>query len=232
MFLIASGGRCATQALCHGLDRFSDHAVRHEPAPALLLESFRKHTGLPYESATYKERMAFFAAQDGQAYGESIRCLGLIDDVMTAAPGARLLLLVREPLAYVASAASRNVFRKNNHWDQTRLMPAGWRSDDRHANIAAHWVTNTGYLLAARKRHASRARLHVVRRIQSSLVSLAEFLRVEITDPAGLTDLLDTFPNASVAANVPRDLDTDMVAHVTNLVWNEVLDREAAGLSV
>ncbi|MFM8236769.1 MAG: hypothetical protein ACKOBG_03290 [Actinomycetota bacterium] len=39
MFIVAGTGRCGTRAICDALDRFTDHAVRHEPEPRLLAEA-------------------------------------------------------------------------------------------------------------------------------------------------------------------------------------------------
>jgi hypothetical protein len=151
MFIIATSGRCGTQAICEGLARFSESEVRHEPEP-MLEEAWLKHTGKDYRTPLFEARMAGFAGRDDSACGESFRAANLLADVRAAAPHTRFLIVVRKPSDYIRSAHSKGVLRRGDGWDRFRLMP-----EDAPAplalRIASHWQTINAYLLDFAEQH-------------------------------------------------------------------------------
>ena len=225
MFLIASTGRTGTLALTRGLDAFSDHEVAHEPDP-LLREAWLKHRGLPYDGERLRERAAVYARRHAgdELYGESVRTPNLLPELLTAVPGAPLLVIVRDPVGYVRSAHRRRVLRKGDEWDRYRLMPEG--DDPERATsvrLAHHWCTVNRYLFAAVEGHApSAVVLH--QPLGAVVESLARFLGVTVTDRNALSGFLATRPNASTVQEEPKGF--EQVEPLCRDLWAEA--RELA----
>jgi len=221
VFVVASSGRCGTLALCQGLDAYGDHLVEHEPEPRLLREAYLKHTGAEYRTETYRERLAFFAERDGTAYGQSFRAPTLLDDVGAAAPGARFLVLVRDPLEYVVSAHFMKVLARGDEWDELRIMPPG--SDDlTHAErLAAHWTEVNRYLLDFAEREPGRTRVAIVAALEEQIEPIAEHLGVRIERPDELRALLAARPNSSTTKAAPQGMENVERGGAWEPVWEE-----------
>lgn len=220
MFFIASTGRTGTLALTRGLDTFSDHEVAHEPEP-LLREGWLKHRGRPFDSAVLEDRLAAYARRHaaGERYGESVRTPNLLPELLAAAPGAPLLVIVREPVAYVRSAFERRVLRKGDEWDHYRLMPEDDDPEEPIARrLARHWGTVNRYLVRAVEGYESGAvALH--QPLDTVVESWAGFLGVSLTDRAGLAGYLATRPNRGLTREEPEGL--EQVAPLCRAVWEE-----------
>lgn len=220
MFFIASSGRAGTLALTHGLDAYSDHEVAHEPDP-LLRESWSKHRRLPCDDDRLCERIAFYARchAAGERYGESVRTPNLLPGFLEAAPGAPLLVIVREPVEWVRSAHRRKVLRKGDEWDRYRLMPDHDRAEHPIAyRLAGHWCTVNRYLLRAAEGHRPSA--VVLHQPMAPVVEeWAAFLGVELTDRAALGAYLDTRPNRSECGDEPEGI--EQIERLCRRLWDE-----------
>jgi hypothetical protein len=209
-------------ALCHGLNQFSDHSVLHEPDPRLLEEAFLKHSAQPYQTPRYYERLDYFRARASERYGESFRAPNLLSDIADAVPQTRFLILIRDPLEYVVSAHSKNVFRKNDAFDRTRIVPLelgdNLASLPLAERIAWHWVAVNSYLLAFAE-NESAARVVIVRDIDSQIEGIVEHLRVRLTDREGLRVFLDSRPNRKEGAEAPEGMEQGRLALITDSVW-------------
>ncbi len=225
MFIIGSSGRCGTMALCQGLNQFSDHTVMHEPDPQLLEEAFLKHSAKPYKTPLLNERLAFFRARAAERYGESFRGPNLLTDIAEAVPQARFLILVRDPLEYVISAHSKNVFRKNDVFDQTRIVPLEL-GDSLMAlplaeRIAWHWVAVNSYLLEFAESRAAAAKVMILGNLDSQIEAIVEHLRVKLTDREGLRTFLNLRPNKKETSDLPKDLDAAKLSLIASSVWQK-----------
>lgn len=228
MFLIASSGRSGTNAICDGLNAFSDHEVAHEPDP-LLLEAFLKHTGQDYQTAALARRMEFLRGRGGQAYGESFRAPNLLGEVAAAAPGAKFLILLRDPADYVISAHDRQVFRRGDVWDQTRLVPLSIPEEEFAAlplaeKIAWHWIAVNQYLLDFAGERRPDVKVAILADLQSQLPRMAEFLGVTITQPGKLQSFLSKKPNASGSKEPPPGYDRDRIHALCRPLWEQARD--------
>jgi hypothetical protein len=204
-------------ALCHGLDRFSDHRVEHEPDQPLE-EAWHRHLGKPGSIPNWKERLT---AEEGSRYGLSWRAPNLLADVRDAAPRASVLVIVRDPIEYVLSAHSKRVLSKGTAWDRFRLMPSGVETDDLPLaqQIAWHWRTVNEYLLdfAADDR---RSRVVLFDQPLDNVVEdWARSLGVRITDPDGLRKFLRERPNAGPRDTPPTGFSRDVVEEIGSAVW-------------
>jgi hypothetical protein len=221
VFVIASSGRCGTLALCRGLDEFGDHTVEHEPEPRLLREAYLKHTGADHRTETYRERLAFFAERDGTAYGQSFRAPTLLDDVAEAAPQARFLVLVRDPLEYVVSAHFMKVLARGDEWDAMRIMPPGSDELSHAERLAAHWTQVNRYLLDFAEREPGQTRVAIVAALEEKIEPLAEHLGVRIERPDEVRTLLAARPNAATNKAVPEGMEHVERGGAWEPVWEE-----------
>jgi hypothetical protein len=224
MFIIASSGRAGTYALCTGLDRYSDHRVRHEPPPLLLDESFAKHRGEPFETDTFRDRLAGLVAMADQPHGESFRAVALLPELRAAVPTARFLVLVRDPLAYVRSAHAKRVFRKRDSpFDRTRLMPeeVAARIDalPLAERIAWHWVALNRHCLDFAEAHPEACRVLLSERLEGRIPLLEECLGVRVDDPAALRAYLLERPNAGGSSELPEGYDEGRLLEITGAEW-------------
>jgi len=196
VLLIASTGRCATLALCEAVTRFGDAQLEHEPAPRLLREAWLRHLGLPHETPLLAQRLAFFR-DAGPAYGQTMRAAPLLPDFAQALPAARFVLLFRDPLGYLESAASRGVLARGDEWDLYRVMPLDVDLCDhnRAERIALHWDAVNRHLLAFARREPQRCLGVVVRDLASQLAAIVDFAGWHIRDRQGLDELLAARPN-------------------------------------
>ncbi|WP_018428205.1 hypothetical protein [Hoeflea sp. 108] len=227
MFIIASSGRCGTEAICEGLSRYSDHVVRHEPTPTLLEEAWLKDRGQNYKTDAFHERMKGFATSG--RYGESFRAPNLLHDIREVAAQTRFLIVVRKPLEYVLSAHSKRVLSKGNYWDQYRLLPPGNEEFALAMRIALHWRTVNEYLVKFAEETSCPVVLH--QDWANLLVSLPQFLGVTITDPISLKAYWSTRPNASISNAVPDGFAAETISNITNDVWRRAVhcsQREAS----
>lgn len=202
MFIIASTGRCGTQAICDAYGRFSDHRVRHEPEPLLLAEAQRAHHGQWRYSTTYLRRMGGFARLNRQQYGESVRCAPLVADIARVAPSARVVVLFRDPVGYVRSAWGRGVMRKGDQWDRWRILPAdageppGYDGRSVTDLIGLHYAEVNQILAATAERLGDRAMVVELGELDVVVDRVAQFTDITITDRAGMAELLSQRPNA------------------------------------
>jgi len=224
MFIIASGGRCGTHAICHGLNQFSNHVVRHEPEPRLLREAYLKHQRQPHDTAVLQARLRFFEEQAQQSYGESVRAPNLLPEIQTVAPQTRFLIIVRNPLEYVLSAHSKRVFSKGDMWDETRIIPLDLRS--RFADlpisqkIAWHWVAVNSYLLDFAESASASTKVVVLRNLEVDLPQWAVFLGVAIRDADGLAKFLKGRPNAATRSDLPHGYDENRLTEICSTEWS------------
>jgi hypothetical protein len=224
MFIIASSGRSGTLAVCNGLEKFSDHTVRHEPEPTLLEEAFRKHKGLPYETETLRRRLEFFREKEAGLYGESFRAPNLLPEIRRAAPRARFLILVRHPADYVVSAHAKSVFRKpDDPWDRFRIVPDFPDLDFKQLplaeKIAWHWAAVNRYLLDFTESDPAGARVSIVSDLGAQIRGLADYLGVRILDPQGLDAFLRSRPNASDHSAVPAGYAPERILSICGEQW-------------
>jgi hypothetical protein len=223
MFLIASSGRCGTLAVCHGLSSYSDHHVLHEPQPCLLEEAHRKHTGANYRTATIDARIEGFQQRANQKYGESFRAPNLLEDIADAVPGLRVLVLVRDPLEYIVSAHFMRVFRKDDVWDRTRLVPlersAGFDSLPLAEKLCWHWVAVNRYILDFVESKKVPSELVIVKHLGDQIGQMADFLRIAITDRPSLTNFLSSRPNASAARDLPAGYSPEVLRNIYAREW-------------
>lgn len=219
MFLVASSGRCATAAICSGLDQFSDHRMRHEPEPRLLGEALRAHQGRWRWSRTSLARMWEWRRLDGTPYGEAVRCAPLVVDIARVAPRSRIVVLVRRPDEYVRSAWGRGVMRKGDpEWDAMRILPAD--ADGRAAvdRIALHYEAVNRILARTVERLGDRAMVAIVDDLDRVVDQIADFAGVRIHDRAGLAAHLASRPNSGPVeqwADAPPVASEDAMARAT-----------------
>ena len=223
MFVIASTGRCGTEAICHGLDRFSDHVVEHEPEPRLLREAHLKHLGEQYRTPTYEERMRFFRDREHARYGQSFRAPNLLEDIGSVAAETRFLVVVRTPTEYVVSAHALGVLRRGDEWDQARILPRGVSEASERGSLAAriawHWDAVNRYLLDFAERSGSRARVVVLGPLEDVLPQWAAWLGVDVGDPGGLREYLASKPNASPSRELPEGYDPATIQRICGETW-------------
>lgn len=196
VFIIASTGRCGTQAICDAFGLYSDHQVRHEPEPLLLAEAQRAHLGRWRYSPTYVRRMLGFRRLDGDRYGESVRCPTLVGDIARVAPGSRLVVLFRSPSGYMASAWSRGVMRKGDQWDQWRILPPDAAGRDVVDLIGLHYAEVNQILADTVASLGDRATVVEVGDLDAVVDQVAVFAGIGITDRQAMSDLLAQRPNA------------------------------------
>jgi hypothetical protein len=223
VFFIASTGRTGTLGLTRGLDAFSDHEVAHEPEP-LLREAWLKHRGCPFDGPVLRDRLAAYARRHaaGERYGESMRTPNLLPELLAAAPGAPLLVIVRAPEDYVLSAFERGVLRKDDEWDRYRLLPEDDDPEEPVAiRLARHWCTVNRYLLRAVEGY-ERAAVALHQPLETVVETWAGFLGVTITDAAGLAGYLATQPNQALTREEPEGL--EQVAPLCREVREEARD--------
>lgn len=227
MFIICSTGRCGTQAVCDGLNRFSDHTVRHEPVPRLLREAYLKHHRQAHQTPELEARLEFFRSQAGKAYGESFRAPNLLPEIRAAVPEARFLVIIRNPLQYVQSAHSMQVFRKGGEWDDTRIIPlelgGGFERLPLAEKIAWHWVALNRYLLDFAESTGARVKLVLLGSLEKDLPEWAGFLGVRIKNPRGLESFLKQRPNSRPADGLPAGYDEARLAEICHTEWNRAL---------
>jgi hypothetical protein len=224
MFIIASTGRCGTQAICNGLAQFSDYQVRHEPEPLMLHEAFLKHHAKPYLTNEFQERLRFFTERATQPYGESVRAPNLLPDIQAVAPQTRFLIVVRHPLRYVVSAHYMRVYQKGGIWDETRIVPLEVESQlaalTLSEKIAWHWVGLNRYLLSFVESSVASVRLVLLDQLVRDLPRWASFLGVNILDPEGLSNFLQQRPNAATTLEVPDGYDEGRLWDICRPEWN------------
>jgi len=196
VFIIASTGRCGTQAICDAFGRYSDHQVRHEPEPLLLAEAQRAHIGRWRYSPTYLKRMWDFRRRNGDPYGESVRCPTLVGDIARVAPSSTLMVLFRRPSGYVASAWSRGVMRKGDQWDQWRILPHDADGRSVVDLIGLHYAEVNRILADTVVGLGDRAITVEVGELDVVVDQLASFAGVAITDRQAMAELLAKRPNA------------------------------------
>ena len=224
MFIIASSGRCGTQAICHGLDQYSDHVVRHEPEPLLLNEAYLKHHRKPYATSVLEERLRIFAEKAEQYYGESVRAANLLPDIQVVAPHVRFLIIVRDPLKYILSAHSKRVFRKGGVWDETRIVPLDFGSQFADLNlsekIAWHWVEVNRYLLNFAESGNAATKVVILGDLEVNLPKWTRFVEATITNPEGLAHYLRGRPNAATSSELPEGYDEGRLREITRQEWS------------
>lgn len=229
MFVIGSSGRCGTQAICQGLDRFSDHTVWHEPEPRLLVEALAKHRGQPYRSEAFDWVMGFFEEQSRGRYGQTFRAPNLLEDVRRAVPETRFLIVVREPLEYVRSAHGMRAFQRGDEWDTTRIMPLHLGGDVEDLPLAEklawHWVAINEHLLDFAA--AASVPVHVLEDLSVQVREWAPLLGIDISDPAGLDSYLSTKPNSAEVKELPDRTDEDRLREITQPVWERIKELSA-----
>ncbi len=227
MFLIASSGRSGTFALCHGLNQFSDHEVLHEPEPRLLEEAYAKHKGLPYQTDVLNSRLHYFQGKSLEKYGESFRAPNLLSDVHNAVPNINILILIRHPLEYIISAHSKNVFRRNDVWDQTRIIPSFLNSEFHTLPLASklawHWVAINAYLLEFFETEFANTRIAITKDLSNQINDIATFLGVKIQDPDGLKAFFSSRPNAATSQELPDGYNEQAILDITESIWSRAL---------
>lgn len=231
MFIIASSGRCGTYALCNGLGQYSDHAVLHEPNPRLLEEAFLKHVGAPYRTEGFTRRMQHFKERAGDKYGESFRAPNLLRDIHQVAPETRFLVLIRDPLEYIVSAHSKQVFQKKDIWDQTRIVPLELTHNFHELPLAEklawHWVSLNRYLLEFVESGIGVSRVAVISDLAREIGGLAEYLGVTIEGSEGLSAFLHTRPNSATSHALPEGYNRERLLSITAPVWRQALSFAA-----
>lgn len=227
MFLIASSGRSGTFALCHGLNQYSDHQVLHEPAPRLLEEAYAKHEGLPYHTSALNSRLEYFREKSRENYGESFRAPNLLTDIHNVVRGIKYLILIRNPLEYIVSAHSKNVFRKNDIWDQTRIIPS-FLKPEFHAlplaeKLAWHWVGINTYLLQFVETKTADTRVAITKDLGTQIDDITSFLGVKIRDQSGLKTFFASRPNAATSRDLPDGYSEQAILAITESTWSKAL---------
>lgn len=193
---MAGTGRCGTRALCDALDRFTDHAVRHEPEPRLLAEAWRAHRGRWRWSPTYLRRLAGFRRADGTPVGESVRCAPLLADIARVAPRSRIVVPFREPRAYLRSAWGRGVMRRGDEWDRLRILPAEAIDRAPVDQVLFHYAEVNRILADTAARLGARAMVVEVGDLDAVADAIAAFVGATVTDRAAMAAFLATRPNA------------------------------------
>ena len=196
MFVVASTGRCGSQAICNAFDDYSDHRVRHEPEPLLLEDAWRAHQGRRRRSLTYYRRMREFRRTDGTPYGESVRCPTLLGDIADAAPSSRVVVLFRRPEGYLRSAWQRGVMRKGDQWDRWRLLPPDAARRDPVDQIALHYAEVNRVLAETAGQLGERALVVELVELDDAVDAIAGFVGAEIVDREGMAAFLRSKPNA------------------------------------
>ena len=196
MFIVAGTGRCGTRALCDALDRFTDHAVRHEPEPRLLAEAGRAHQGRWRWTPTYLRRLVGFRSADGTAVGESIRCAPLLTDIARAAPKCRVVVPFREPTAYLHSAWGRGVMRRGDEWDRLRILPP--EADGRAPvdQVLFHYAAINRILAETAEHLGPRAMVVEVGDLDRVADAIVAFIGATVSNRAAMAAFLATRPNA------------------------------------
>lgn len=225
MFLIVSTGRCGTVALCSGFAACSDHEMAHEVPPRLLEEAWRKHQGLDYQSTDFDAKMRMFNERQDSCYGEAFRGCTLLSDVAEAAPRARFLVLVRDPLEYVRSAHFMKVLNQGGSiWDTHRVMP---HDDDQSlplaVRLASHWMAVNRYLLDFAEQTVSPVHVALHGDLDANVDAWAQFAGVHIADRPGLSDVLSTKPNSSRTFEEPGGFDADQLRAQTAEMWDRAV---------
>jgi hypothetical protein len=225
MFIIASSGRSGTYALCTALAQFSNYEVLHEPQPLLLNEAYLKHHNLDYKTTTFNERMNYFKKKSNQKYGESFRAPNLLMDIKDIAPQSKFLILVRNPLEYVISANSKQVFQKNDIYDQNRLIPLNLNKFDELSiaeKIAWHWVTVNQYLLDFSQTTQGQSKIFILHDLSKQIKPIARFLNVTLKRPIKLRRFLRTRPNSATSYNTPPGYQEQLIIDITESLWTKI----------
>lgn len=216
VLIIASTGRCGTQAICDVFNEHSDHVVRHEPEPLLLAEAQRAHAGRWRYSPTYISRMWGFRRNDARPYGESVRCSTLVGDIARVAPNSRVVVLFRQPAGYVTSAWSRGVMRKGDQWDRFRILPADAQGRSTVDLIGLHYAEVNRILADTLVRLGDRAIAVEVGDLDQVVDQMASFAGITLTDRAAVSALLARRPNAGPSGpwgdDSPGALSSDVAA--------------------
>lgn len=226
MFIIASSGRSGTLALCNALANFSDYEVQHEPPPRLLKEAYLKHHNLDYRTPIFEERMAFFRQKASQKYGESFRAQNLLDEILEAAPNTRFLLIFRNPLEYIVSAHSKKVFRKNDEFDQNRIVPLEIEEELDQLTIAEkiaqHWICMNQYLVNFAVEYPENSKVIILDDLSKQIKPIAKYLGVSLKRPFRLRRFLGTRPNAATSYDSPPGYDEPYLLSLTENLWSEI----------
>ncbi|MFM7223890.1 MAG: hypothetical protein ACKO1Y_00395 [Actinomycetota bacterium] len=196
MFIVAGTGRCGTRAICDALDRFTDHAVRHEPEPRLLAEAWRAHRGRWRWTPTYLRRLAGFRRADGTPVGESVRCAPLLGDIARVAPQSRVVVPFRAPDAYLRSAWGRGVMRRGDEWDRLRILPAEAANRAPVDQVLFHYAEVNRILADAAARLGPRALVVEVGDLDAVADAIVTFVGATVTDREAMAAFLATRPNA------------------------------------
>jgi hypothetical protein len=222
-------------ALSKGFNQFSDHTVSHEEQPVLLREAYGKHMGEWYFTRDYLKKMLRLRLKNGTRYGDAVRAPNLLADFRRAAPKARILVIVRDPMAYVLSAHYMRVLSKpDDVWDQMRIMPHDEALIARSTlaeRITLHWAEVNRYLLHFAEQHPD-VKVALYGPLRERVLGWAGFLGVGIRDEAGLMAFFAEKPNASKTKAHPEGYDHAKLEPLFGATWERAqrLAEERAAL--
>ena len=167
--------------------------------------------------------MQFFRARANERYGQSVRAPNLLPDIQAVAPQTRFIIIVRDPLDYVVSAHSKQVFRKGGEWDDNRIMPPQLNGQFNQLSLAEkiawHWVAINRHLLDFAEANPACAKVRTLRELTLDLPNWVSFLGVTIKDAKGLNQFLMQRPNAAATHELPQGYDKFHLTEICGEEW-------------
>lgn len=98
--------RCGTRTIAEILRRGIRYSswINYELQPTLSYEAWRKHNGMPYQTDSFKQRLASYGRSDTLFVCESNHRLGFfITDIYDRYPDAKFIIMLRDPLSLIRS---------------------------------------------------------------------------------------------------------------------------------
>ncbi len=130
-FFVMSTGRSGTQTLAAMLKMAENANVWHHPQPYMIQETLHAYRGEIDPGPTFwagRGQIIRSAWDQGLIHGETDHNMTpFCGEIARAVPGAKFVVLVRDPREFVRSGMRRNYYRGVGEWEEGRLRP---RSDD------------------------------------------------------------------------------------------------------
>ena len=234
-FFVMSTGRSGTQTLAHLLRMATGAKVWHHPQPYMIMETQKAYWGAIDQAPVFwsgRGQIIREAWDDGLVHGETDHNMTpFCAEIAAAVPGAKFLILVRDPREFVRSGMRRNYFRGSGAWEQGRLRP---QEDDprREAWEKMPQFDQVAWLWAETYREIERQRAEIgedrvtVLRFEDLIAgpdatrALFEFLELDGYDEAETKKILGQKLNAQQVGAFPHPADWDQELH--DRCWAEV----------
>ena len=132
-FFVMSTGRSGTQTLSEMFKMAENARVWHHPQPYMIQETlgaYRDEIDIGPTFWAGRGQIIREAWDQGLIHGETDHNMTpFCGEIARAVPGAKFLILVRDPREFVRSGMRRNYYRGVGEWEEGRLRP---RQDEEH----------------------------------------------------------------------------------------------------